>query len=120
MITLFQALLALSFLATASASCASWAADFPPPKEGEWIAREFKFHTGEVLAELNLHYTIVGEPTGIPVVILHGTSQSAAMCLLQPLAASCSEQDNHWMPLNTTLSFRMHWDMGKVQNPQTV
>lgn len=78
MITFFQALLALSFLATASAA---WAADFPAPKDGEWIAQEFKFHTGEALAEVKLHYTIVGEPNGIPVMILHGTSQSAASVL---------------------------------------
>ena len=81
MITFFQALLALSFLATASAA---WAADFPAPKDGEWIAQEFKFHTGEALAELKLHYTIVGEPNGIPVMILHGTSQSSASVLTPP------------------------------------
>ena len=33
------------------------AADYPAPKEGEWIARDFKFHTGEVMPELRLHYT---------------------------------------------------------------
>jgi homoserine O-acetyltransferase len=54
------------------------AADFPAPKQGEWIARDFKFHTGEVLPEVRLHYTTTGEPSGAPVVVLHGTGGSAA------------------------------------------
>jgi homoserine O-acetyltransferase/O-succinyltransferase len=57
------------------------AADYPAPKQGEWIARDFKFHTGEVLPEIRLHYTTIGEPTGTPVVVLHGTGGSAASML---------------------------------------
>src|SRR5260221_9945625 len=53
-----------------------WAADFPTPKEGTWVVRDFKFHTGEVLPELKLHYTTVGESTGEPVVAMHGTTVS--------------------------------------------
>src|SRR5262252_1402322 len=52
------------------------AADHPAPKEGDWIVRDFRFHTGEVLPELRLHYTTVGAPTGEPVLILHGTTGS--------------------------------------------
>ena len=33
-------------------SLAAGAADFPAPKEGTWIVRDFKFHTGEVLPEV--------------------------------------------------------------------
>jgi homoserine O-acetyltransferase len=54
------------------------AAEFPAPKSGEAVIRDFKFHTGEVMAELRMAYTTVGEPTGEPVVLLHGTTQSAA------------------------------------------
>ena len=54
------------------------AAQYPAPKEGDWIARDFRFHTGEVMPELRLHYTTVGEPTGEPVLILHGTTGSGA------------------------------------------
>jgi len=54
------------------------AADYPAPKEGDWIVRNFRFHTGEVLPELRLHYTTVGAPTGEPVLILHGTTGSGA------------------------------------------
>jgi homoserine O-acetyltransferase len=63
------------------AGSAAFAADYPKPKEGDWIARDFKFHTGEVMPELRLHYTTVGEPGGEPVLILHGTGGSAASML---------------------------------------
>jgi len=63
--------------AVASVAAAT-AAEFPTPKQGEWIARNFKFHTGEVIPELRLAYTTVGEPTGEPVVYLHGTTGSSA------------------------------------------
>ena len=33
-------------------------------RAGTWIARDFKFHTGEVMPELGWHYTTIGEPTG--------------------------------------------------------
>ena len=61
-------------------TCAA-AADYPTPRQGEWVARDFKFHTGEVLPELKLHYATVGEPSGIPVVVLHGSGGSAASML---------------------------------------
>ena len=57
------------------------AAQYPAPKEGSWIARDFRFHTGEVLPELRLHYRTVGEPSGEPVLILHGTTGSGASML---------------------------------------
>jgi len=62
-----------------SASCL--AADFPAPQENTWTVRDFKFHTGEVLPELRLHYRTVGAPTGQPVLVLHGTTQSGAAML---------------------------------------
>jgi homoserine O-acetyltransferase len=57
------------------------AADYPAPKQGDWVARDFKFHSGETMPELRLHYTTVGEPTGQPVLLLHGTGQSGAALL---------------------------------------
>ena len=62
-------------------SFAASAAEFPAPKQSEWIVRDFKFHTGEVMPELRLAYTTVGEPTGEPVLVLHGTTGSAASML---------------------------------------
>jgi homoserine O-acetyltransferase/O-succinyltransferase len=64
---------ALSLVASSA-----FAADYPAPKQGDWSAKDFRFHTGEVLPELRLHYTTVGAPTGEPVLILHGTGGSAA------------------------------------------
>jgi homoserine O-acetyltransferase/O-succinyltransferase len=73
--------LALALLATAAA-----AADYPAPRQGEWIARDFKFHTGEAMSELRLHYTTIGDPAGIPVVVLHGSGGSAASMLTPAFA----------------------------------
>ncbi len=52
------------------------AADPPAPKDGTWTARDFRFRSGEVLPELRLRYTTLGDPSGIPVLILHGTTGS--------------------------------------------
>jgi homoserine O-acetyltransferase len=67
-------------------SAGAMAADYPAPKQGEWIAKDFKFHTGEVMGELRLHYTTVGEPRGEPVLVLHGTGGSAASMLTPAFA----------------------------------
>jgi homoserine O-acetyltransferase len=64
------------------------AADYPTPKEGDWVVRDFRFHTGEVLPELRLHYTTVGAPTGEPVLILHGTTGSGASMLTPAFAGA--------------------------------
>jgi homoserine O-acetyltransferase len=51
-----------------------------PSKEGDYVAHDFKFRSGESLAELRLHYTTLGQPThdakgrvNNAVLILHGT-----------------------------------------------
>jgi homoserine O-acetyltransferase/O-succinyltransferase len=62
------------------------AADYPAPKQGDWIAHDFRFHTGEVMPELRLHYTTIGEPSGQPVLVLHGTSGSGAGMLTPAFA----------------------------------
>lgn len=54
------------------------AAQLPAPREATWIARDFRFHTGEVLPELRLHYTTLGDPAAPPVLVLHGTGGSGA------------------------------------------
>src|SRR5271169_2300840 len=64
------------------------AADYPAPKQGDWVARDFKFHTGEVMPELRIHYTTVGEPSGQPVLVLHGTGGSAASMLTPAFAGA--------------------------------
>ena len=62
------------------------AADYPTPKQGDWIAKNFKFHTGQTLPELRLHYTTIGEPTGQPVLVLHGSGGSATNMLTAAFA----------------------------------
>jgi len=76
MIGLWLRAAALSLL-----SLTAMAADYPTPHEADWIALDFRFHTGEMVPELLLHYTTIGAPTGEPVLILHGTSQSGAAML---------------------------------------
>ena len=75
---LSRAALSAAFALT---SITAFAADYPAPKQGEWIARDFKFHTGETMPELRLNYTTIGEPTGQPVLVLHGSGGSAASML---------------------------------------
>ena len=46
------AMCSLAFTLTALPGLAG---DYPPPKEGSWVVRDFRFHTGEVLPELRLN-----------------------------------------------------------------
>lgn len=62
------------------------AAEYPAPVEAAWTARDFRFHTGEVMPELRIHYTTVGNPAGEPVLVLHGTGGSGTG-LLSPTFA---------------------------------
>ncbi len=62
------------------------AADYPQPKQGDWIARDFKFHTGETMPELRLHYATIGDPSGQPVLVLHGSGGSSASMLTPAFA----------------------------------
>jgi hypothetical protein len=49
---IFKAICVLAFVLP---SIAASAADYPAPKQGEWTAHEFVFHTGEVMS--NGHWT---------------------------------------------------------------
>ncbi len=55
----------------------------PPPVEGDYVARNFKFKSGEMLPEVRLHYTAYGKPVTDAqgrvtnaVLIMHGTTGS--------------------------------------------
>ena len=78
------------------------AADYPAPKEGDWVARDFRFHTGQVMPELRLHYRTVGLPSGEPVLILHGTGGSGANFLTPNFAG---ELFGAGQPLDATKYF---------------
>lgn len=63
-------------LALSLATLCAAAQTAPAPKEGTWVVRDFRFHNGETLPELKLHYATVGDPKGEPVLLLHGTAGS--------------------------------------------
>ncbi|MGI9103203.1 MAG: alpha/beta fold hydrolase [Terriglobales bacterium] len=76
----------LAVICLLAVSC--FAANYPTPKEGDYVAKNFKFRSGESLPELRLHYTTIGTPKrdarGIvtnAVLILHGTGGSGKQFL---------------------------------------
>jgi homoserine O-acetyltransferase/O-succinyltransferase len=80
----------LFVLAAVLFSLNSWAqgAAFPAPVEGDFIARDFAFASGERLPEVKIHYRTVGTPRkdadGVVrngVLILHGTGGSGTAFL---------------------------------------
>lgn len=77
----------------AAAQVPGAARSYPEPKEGEYVAREFRFGSGEVLPELRLHYLTIGEPrrdaagrVSNAVLILHGTGGSGRQFLASQFA----------------------------------
>ena len=63
------------------------------PREGDYVARNFKFASGDSLAELRIHYTTLGTPrrdaNGIvrnAVLMLHGTTGSGTG-LVRPMSS---------------------------------
>ena len=63
----------------------TFAADYPPPTEHDFVTRDFKFASGETLPELRIHYRTLGAPqkdssgkTTNAVLITHGTTGSGA------------------------------------------
>jgi homoserine O-acetyltransferase/O-succinyltransferase len=49
--------------------------------EGDFVVREFRFASGEMLPELRLHYRTLGTPGSPAVLVLHGTTGSGAQFL---------------------------------------
>lgn len=89
-------------LALTCMAAAAPAADYPAPREADVVLRDFRFHTGEVVPELKLHYKTVGAPTGEPVLMLHGTAGSAASLLVPAYAG---ELFGAGQPLDATKYF---------------
>jgi homoserine O-acetyltransferase len=68
-------------------------ADYPPPVEGDFTIRDFRFKSGETLPELKQHYTTVGtvarDASGRvtnAVLILHGTGGTGRAFLREQFA----------------------------------
>src|SRR3954465_990281 len=68
-------LLTTAFVAAALAVSAAAA---PPRQEGDYVIRDFRFHTGETLPELKQHYVTLGDPKNPAILVLHGTSGNGA------------------------------------------
>jgi homoserine O-acetyltransferase/O-succinyltransferase len=94
--------LACTVLAALALNSAASAADYPAPQSATWTARDFKFQSGDVMPELRMRYTTVGAPTGEPVLVLHGTTGSAAS-MLTPVFAG--ELFGAGQPLDATKYF---------------
>jgi homoserine O-acetyltransferase len=81
----------LTFLLPIVAAGFASAADYPPPNEGDYTIRDFKFTSGETLPELRLHYRTLGKPekdaqgkTTNAILIMHGTTGSGAQFVPRP------------------------------------
>ncbi len=85
------------------------AADYPAPLEGTYVAKDFRFHTGEVLPEAKLHYRTLGNPQGEPVLVLHGTAGSGASMLTPAFAGElfgagqALDAAKHWIIIPDTI-----------------
>ncbi|MEP7155960.1 MAG: alpha/beta fold hydrolase [Betaproteobacteria bacterium] len=91
---LFTRAAALAFAALCTSAFAQPVAELPPSKEGDYIARDFKFKSGEVMPELKIHYTTFGQPVRDAsgrvtnaVLMLHGTGGSGSS-LIRPIFAN--------------------------------
>ncbi|HLH39171.1 MAG TPA: alpha/beta fold hydrolase [Bryobacteraceae bacterium] len=67
----------MKWLMLLAAAAAAYAAPFPAAVEGDYTIHNFKFHDGETLADLRLHYYTIGNPSSPDaVLIMHGTGGS--------------------------------------------
>lgn len=101
--TLFRirAAFALTFLCACSIDYAG-AASFPSPKEGDFVIKDFQFHNGQTLPEVKMHYVTIGDPSGQPVLVLHGSGGSAQTMLTPAFAG---ELFGPGQPLDATKYF---------------
>ena len=88
----FPALFAVCLSLVASAAVAQ-TTTWPNQQEGDYVIKDFRFGSGETLAELRLHYRTLGTAKRNAageivngVVLLHGTSGSGSSWLLPSLA----------------------------------
>jgi homoserine O-acetyltransferase len=85
------------------------AADYPPPTEGDYSIRDFKFASGETLPELKIHYRTLGKPdkdergrTRNAVLIMHGTTGSGGQFIRPEFAGELFGKDQ---PLDASKFF---------------
>jgi len=85
------------------------AADYPPPTEGDYTIRDFKFASGETLPELKIHYRTLGKidkdesgKVTNAVLIMHGTTGSGGGFIRPEFAGELFGKDQ---PLDATKFF---------------
>jgi homoserine O-acetyltransferase len=88
---------------------AAVAANSPPPTEGDYIIRDFKFASGETSPELKIHYRTLGKidkdaqgKVKNAVLIMHGTTGSGAQFIRPEFAGELFGKDQ---PLDATKFF---------------
>jgi homoserine O-acetyltransferase len=76
------------------------AADYPAPVEGDYVLKNFKFVSGEILPELKIHYWTLGKPekdaqgqTRNAVLITHGTTGSGGQFIRTEFAGELFGKD---------------------------
>jgi len=74
----------------------------PAVRTATWVARDFRFHTGEVLPQLTIAYRTLGNPSGEPVMLLHGTTGNGGNWLN---AAFAGEMFGPGQPLDASRYF---------------
>ena len=85
--------IALGFLALVATSHGLVAGAWPEPAAADFVVKDFRFTSGETLAELRIHYVTVGQPSRDAkgrvtnaVLVLHGTGGSHRQFLSQNFA----------------------------------
>lgn len=63
-------------------------AEFPEPEPGNFVIKNFAFESGAVLPGMNVSYMTIGDPSGAPVLITHGTTGSAKSMLGEKFAGN--------------------------------
>ena len=86
----------------ATAVVAQTPAARPAVKTATWVARDFRFHTGETLPAVTVAYRTLGNPAGEAVMLLHGTTGNGGNFLT---AAFADEMFGPGQPLDATRYF---------------
>jgi homoserine O-acetyltransferase len=79
---------ALASLLLFTLACAVHAADYPAPREADYVIKDFRFRSGESLPALTIHYRTLGKPerdangkVTNAVLVTHGTGGTGAQFL---------------------------------------
>ncbi|HEY2881279.1 MAG TPA: alpha/beta fold hydrolase [Pirellulales bacterium] len=77
-------------LSACTATQSSLAAEYPAPKEGDFVIRDFHFANGQTLPELKIHYRTLGTPkrgangkVNNAVLIMHGTTGTGKQFIVE-------------------------------------